>query len=111
MHIAGDFRLRQCLDDELSFPRAVTAGLPMLDRAASADTKMLTEWRDAFRACTLDLDQAPSVGMVTWHRGDFDGLAAERIGYKECLAAGVGDTVAEVADMIDGQTLNHGARR
>jgi len=72
---------------------------------------MLAEWRDAFRACALDLQQSPSVGMVSRHRGNLDGLAAERVGYKEGLSVGNGDTVAEVADMIDDEALNHGGRR
>ena len=83
----------------------------MLDRAASADPKMLAERRDALRACALDLQQAPSVGMVTRHRANLDGLAAKRVGDKEGLSVGIGDAIAKVADMIDGETFNHGARR
>jgi hypothetical protein len=83
----------------------------MLDRAAAAGSKMLAEWRDALRAGALDLDQAPPVGMVTRYRRHLDGLAAKRVGHEQGLPAGVGDTVAKVADMIDGEPLNHGARR
>jgi hypothetical protein len=49
--------------------------------------------------------------MVTRHGRNLDRLAAKRVGYKEGLSSGKGDTVAEVAYMIDGEALNHGARR
>ena len=83
----------------------------MLDRAAAADSEMLAERRDPFRAGALDLQQTPSVGMVTRHRGHLDGLAAKRVRHIEGLSVGQGDAVAEMADMIDGEALNHGARR
>jgi hypothetical protein len=72
---------------------------------------MLAERRDPFRACALDLQQAPSVGMVTGYGGYLDRLAAKRVRYKERLSVNIGDAVAKVADMIDGEALNHGARR
>jgi len=111
LHVAGDLRLRQRLDDEFAFPCAVAPGFPMLDRAASADSKMLAERRDTFRARALDREQAPPVGMVTRHRRNLDRLAAERVRHKKGLSVGIADAVAEVADMIDGEALNHGAHR
>jgi hypothetical protein len=83
----------------------------MLDRAAAAGSKMLAEGCDTLRACALDLEQAPAVGMLAWDRGNFHGLAAKRVRHIEALSVGKGDAVAKVADMIDGETLNHGARR
>ncbi len=38
-----------------------------------------------------------------------DGLAAERVGHEDRRAAGEGDAVAAMADMIDGRRLSHGA--
>jgi hypothetical protein len=40
-----------------------------------------------------------------------DGLAAERVGHEQRVPAGKGHAVAVMTDMIDGQALNHGARR
>ena len=84
---------------------------PMLDRATAAGSKMLAERRDAFRAGALDLKQTPSVGMVTRHRGHLDDLPAKRVRHKDGLSIGEGDTVAEMADMVDDEPFNHGARQ
>ena len=48
---------------------------------------------------------------MTIYRFDVDALAAERIGHEHGLAAGKGNAVAAVADMIDGEVLTHGGRR
>ena len=82
----------------------------MLDRASPADAEMRTERRDPLRACGLDLQQAPAVGM-TRHRRHLDGLARQRIGHIDRLSAGKGDAVAVMTDVIDGEVFNHGARR
>ncbi len=111
MHFAVKPRLRQHFDDEIALPRAVGLGLPVLDRAATADTEMPAKWRDPFGACALDREQAPAIGMMTRHRCDLDGLAAKRVGHIDVLAADKGDAVAEMADVVDDETLNHGARR
>jgi hypothetical protein len=62
------------------------------------------------RARTLDLQQAAAVGMAR-HRRHLDGLAAERVRYIDRLPIGKRYAVAEMADVIDDQTLSHGARR
>ena len=111
IHFAVELRLRQRLDDEIAFPRAVAFGLPVLDRAAPADTEMRAERRDPLRAGALDREQAPAVGMMTRHRRDLDGLAAKRVGHIDVLSVDNGDAVAEMADVIDDEALNHGARR
>ncbi len=49
--------------------------------------------------------------MVTRHRRHLDGLAAKRVRHIDGLSVGIGDAVAEMADMIDDEALNHGARR
>jgi len=110
MHLAVDLGLRQRLDNEVALPGAVALAFPMLDGAAAAGSKMRAERRDALRACPLDLQQAPAVGMVTGSGRHLDRLAAERVGYIEGLAIGKRDPVAEMADMVDGEALNHGAR-
>ena len=83
----------------------------MLDRAAAADAKMLAERYDPLRARTLDREQAPAVGMMTRHRRDLDGLAAKRVRHVHALAVDQGHAVAEMANAIDDEPLNHGARR
>ena len=45
------------------------------------------------------------------YRFDFDGLAAQRVRHEHGPPAGKSDAVAAVADMIDDETFNHGARR
>jgi hypothetical protein len=72
---------------------------------------MLAEWRDPLRAGALDLQQAPTVGMVTRHSCHLDGLAAKRVRHIHGLSAGKGDAVAKVTDAIDDEVLSHGARR
>ena len=59
----------------------------------------------------FDCEQPPAVGMMARHGLDLDGLAAERVGHVDRLAAGKSDAVAEMADMIDDEAFNHGARR
>jgi hypothetical protein len=58
----------------------------------------------------LDPRQMPAIG-VTGHRFDLDGLAAQRIGHEHGLAIGEGNAVAAMADMVDDEAFNHGARR
>lgn len=71
---------------------------------------MRAKWRYPFRARPLDLQQAAAVGM-TRYGFNFDGLAAEGVRHIQVSAAGNGDAVAAVADMVDREMLNHGARR
>jgi hypothetical protein len=103
--------MRERLDDEIAFPCAVAFGFPVLDRASAADSKMLAKRRDPFRACTLDLQQTPAVGVMARYGGNLDGLAAKRVRYIHVLSVGKSDAVAKMTDMIDDETLNHGARR
>ena len=111
IYVTEGLGLCQRRDDELAFPCAVALDFPMLDRAAAAGSKMLAEGCDAFGTGALDPDEAPAVGMVTRHRRHLDDLAAKRVRYIEGLAVGKTDTVAKLADVIDGEPLNHGARR
>ncbi len=48
---------------------------------------------------------------MTGDRLGLDGFAAERVRHEQALAAGKADAVAAMADMIDGEAFNHGARR
>ena len=84
----------------------------MLDRAAAADAEMRTERRDPLHACGLDLEQSPAVGMVAGNRSDLDRFAAQRVRHIDVAAAGDGDAVAVMADMVDDEALavSHGAR-
>jgi hypothetical protein len=111
MYIAGNFGLRQCLDDKISLPDAVAFGLPMLDCTSAANSKMLADRRHTLLACALHLQQAPAVGMMTRSGCDLDGLAAKRVWHINRLATCEGHAVTEVADVIDDETLNHGAPR
>ena len=110
IHFAVKLRLRQRLDHDIALPGAVAFGFPVLDRASAADAKMRTEWRDPFRACALDLEQAPAIGMPGFGR-HLDGLAAKRVRHIHRLSAGKADAVAAMTDVIDDEMLNHGARR
>ena len=49
--------------------------------------------------------------MMTGRGGDFDRLTAERVGDKEASPLDDRNAIAEMADMIDEEALNHGARR
>ena len=109
-HVAGDPGPRQRLDHHVALPGAVAFGLPVLDRASSADAEMRAERRDPLRARAVDLQQAPAVGMAR-HRRHLDGLARQRIGHIDRLSAGNGDAVAVMTDVIDGEAFSHGARR
>ena len=83
----------------------------MLDRAAAADAEMLAQGFNAFGACMLDPNQLPSVRVMAWRGRDLDRLAAKRVGDKKAMPLGKGDAVAEMTDVIDDETLNHGAHR
>ena len=83
----------------------------MLDRTAAADAKMLAERYDPLRARTVDREQAPAVGMMTRHGRNLDRLAAKRVRHIHAFALDQGDAVAEMADAIDVEPLNHGVRR
>jgi hypothetical protein len=72
---------------------------------------MLAQGLNAFRACTLDPKQLPSVRVMAWRGCDIDRLAAKRVGDKEAMPLDKRDAIAEMTDMIDGEALNHAARR
>jgi len=93
------------------FPGAVVRSFPVLDGAAAADAEMLAQGLNAFRACTLDPKQLPSVRVMAWRGCDIDRLAAKRVGDKEAMPLDKRDAVAEMTDMIDGEALNHAVRR
>ncbi len=108
--LAVDAGMHKRIDHDLAFPRAIGLRLPVLNGAAAAAAEIFAERRDPFRAGALDPRQMPAVGMIC-HRFDLDGLAAKRIGHEHGLAAGKGNAVAAMTDMIDDETFNHGARR
>ena len=66
---------------------------------------------DAFGTCVFDPDQLPPVRVMTRRGRDVDRLAGERIGNEQALPLDERDAVAEMADMIDEEAFNHGARR
>jgi len=110
INFAGKLGLCQRLDDKLSLPGLVALGLPVLDRATAAYSKMSAERRYPLRACALEREQAAPVGMTRQGR-NFDSFAAERVRHIDVVPAGNRDAVAKVADVIDDETLNHGARQ
>jgi hypothetical protein len=110
INFAGKLRLCQCLDNQISLPSLIALGLPVLDGATAAYSKMGAERCYPLRACALDREQAPPVGM-TRHGRNFDGLVPERVRYIDVVPADDSYAVAKVADVIDNETLNHGARR
>ena len=107
---AFDAGMPERIDHDSALPRAIGLRLPVLNRTTAAAAEISAERRDPLRAGVLDLHQLPAVGM-TIYRVDVDALAAERIGHEHGLAAGKGNAVAAVADMIDIEALNHGGRR
>jgi hypothetical protein len=72
---------------------------------------MLAQGFNAFGACTLDPKQLPSVRVMARRGCDLDRLAAKCVGDKKAMPLGKRNAIAEVADMIDGEALNHAARR
>lgn len=110
IHLAGKLRLRQHVDDEIAFPRTVAFSFPVLDRAAPADSEMLAKRRDPLGVGALDREQAPAVGVAR-NGGNLDRLSAKRIRYVHAMSIDDRDAVAEMTDVIDDETFNHGARR
>jgi hypothetical protein len=110
INFAGKLGLYQRLDDKISLPSLVALGLPVLDCATAAYSKMSAERRYPLRTWVLDREQAPPVGMTRQGR-NFDSFAPERVRYIDVVLAGNRDTVAKVAEVVDDETLNHGARR
>jgi hypothetical protein len=100
----------QRIDDQPPLPRAIGLRLPVLDSAAAAHAEMRAEWRDALKACMVDVQETAAIRM-TGDVLDFDGLAGQGSGDIDRRAAIGDDTVAALADMIDDQAFNHGARR
>ena len=49
--------------------------------------------------------------MMARHRRHLDGFATKRIRHVYALAVHQGDAIAAMTDMVDDETLNHGARR
>jgi hypothetical protein len=110
INFAGKFGLCQRRDDKISLPSLVALGLPVLDCAAAAYSKVSAEWRYPLRACSLDREQAPPVRMTRQGR-NFDSFPAKRVRYIDLVLAGNRDTVAKVTDVVDDETLNHDARQ
>jgi hypothetical protein len=106
-----DLRLREPRRDEIAFPGTIRFSLPVLDGTAAADAEVLAEGFDPFGAWLLDPDQLPPVRMMTGHNCNVDHFATKRIGHKDASSLDKRDAIAEMADMIDGEAFNHGARR
>lgn len=83
----------------------------MLDGAAAADAEMLAKGLDALGACMLDPNQLSSVGVMAWRGRNLDRLTAKCVRNKDALPVQKRDAIAEMADMIDDEAFNHGARR
>ena len=49
--------------------------------------------------------------MMTRHGGNLDRLAAKRVRHIYHLSVKIGGAVAAMSNVVDGKTLNHGARR
>jgi hypothetical protein len=71
---------------------------------------MLAERFDPLRARLFDLDQLPPVRVMAGRGRDVDRFAAERVRDKNALPLDERDAIAEMADMIDDEAFNHGAR-
>ena len=110
-NLAVDLRLLERCDDKVALPGAVTFRLPVLDGAAATGAEMRAERFDAFRTGAFDPQQLPPVRMVAGRGRDVDGLAGERAGNKDAPPVDQRNAVAEMADMVDDEPLNHGARR
>ena len=82
----------------------------MLDGAAAAGAEISAERIDPLRTGLFDACQRAAVGMTGDGVG-LDGFAAQRVRHEQALAAGKADAVAAMADMVDDEAFNHGARR
>jgi hypothetical protein len=71
---------------------------------------MRAKRRDPLRACALDREQPPAVGMARYG-ANLDRLAAERVRHVYGLSVREGDAVAVMRDVIDDETFSHGERR
>ena len=109
-HGAVELRLRQRLHHDIALPGAVGVSLPVLDGAAAAGREMRAKWRDPLRACAYDPEQAAAIGMAG-DLLDFGGLAGERVRHIDAFVVHESNAIAAVADMVDRNSLNHGARR
>jgi hypothetical protein len=107
---AFDSGMGKRIGHDLPFPPPIRIRLPVLDGAAAAGAEIWTKRCDPFRACRLDAEQLPAVGM-TFDGTCLDGLAAKRVRYEQRLPIGEGDAITAMADMIDAELLSHGARR
>jgi hypothetical protein len=72
---------------------------------------MRAKRRGPLRAGTFDLQQAPAVRMVARDGRNLDRFAAKGVRHIHIVPVDEGDAVAEMADVVDDQALNHGARR
>ena len=55
-------------------------------------------------------EQTPAIGMAR-DRRNLHRLAVKRVRYIDVVSVGEGDAVAKMADVIDEEAFNHGARR
>ena len=102
--------LRQRPCDQVALPITVVCRGQMLQRAAAASREMRTDWRDAFAAGDVDLDEMAAVGMAG-PRLDLDRFAGKGLRHIDRTGSGIGDTIAARADPRDDKPLNHGTRR
>jgi hypothetical protein len=107
---ALDIGMSQDIDDDLSFPRAIGFWLPMLNGAAATRAEIRTKRFDPLGTGTIDAHKLPAIGVARQYTG-FDGLAAERVRYKYSLAFDERDTIAAMADVIDGEEFSHAGHR
>ncbi len=94
------------IDDEGTLPLAIACVIPVLERAAAANSKMRTDRCDALGARILDLDQMAAVAMPRPRLG-FDDFAGQGIRHVKRARRRVADAIAEPPDSRDGKMFSH----
>ena len=104
--VGRDTRLRQRAHHKVPLPGAIALPVPMLHGAAAATAEMRADRGDPLCARALDPQQAAPVGM-TLNCLHLDGLAGQRIRHEHRPGRRLGDAVAAMAEVGDGQVLGH----
>jgi hypothetical protein len=100
----------QRLDNKAALPGSIAVGVPMLHGAATAYAEVRADRRNALRTRGYDLHKTQPA-CVSSDILNVDGFARQRAWNINRAARGNGDTVAQVAETIDQQPLNHARPR
>jgi hypothetical protein len=101
-----DASLTERGDDQVPFPRAISLGVQVLQRAATANSEMPANWFDPLYARFFNVQKMSPVRLAG-HGFYLDSLTWQRTGDIDRSVGSLSDPITTLPEPGDHQPLNH----